>query len=279
MTDTPPVAPPVTPPATGNWFDGITGDDLAYIQNRGLDKMDQKTAFMNTMKGHREAEAKLGIPSQLVFRLPKDAADAEGWTRFDNQFNVPADGKYDFSSVKFADGSAVEDQELIGALSTALKSNHVSKDAAGPVLKAIVDYMDKSETGEGVERQAKIDAERMELKATWGARFTPNMLIAQNVAKTLGLTPEFINNVEKDIGYVKTMDTLIQLAQALGEDQFIPTTATGDVAYSPDQAQQLLDEKQRDPAWVKKLNDGDSTVVREFHNLTQLIAEKMKNRR
>ncbi|HVH50494.1 MAG TPA: hypothetical protein VM781_02415 [Candidatus Bathyarchaeia archaeon] len=275
MTDT---APAVTPPAPDtSWVGTYKDADLGYIQNRGLDKHDLATAFSMTMKAHQEAQTKLGIPSDQIFHAPKGGNDVEGWNRFDARFNVPIDGKYDFSNVKFADGTEL-DEGFTSTVASALKSAHVSKDFAPAVAKALVDYMDKAEIGDAAERTAKLDADRMDLKTSWGPRFAPNMIIAKNVVKTLGLSPEFVNNIEKDLGYTATMKTLLELVSVLGEDKFVEGI-NGNQPYSAEGAQAILDQKQKDVEWLKKFNAGDTVAVQEFHNLTSLIATQKSGRR
>lgn len=263
-----------TPPAgNDNWFTGLPPEDLSYVQNRGYDKLPVKEVALQAMKAHREAEKLIGVPPNQLLHMPRDAADADGWARFDNRVGVPQDGKYDYSGVKFSDGTEIE-PDFANALSTAFKANHVPKDAAKSILSEVVKIMDGSEAAEQKAAAELLDVNRQELKAQWGPRFTPNMLMAKNVVNQLGLPPEFVNQLEKAQGYVKTMETLVSLAHKIGEDQFISGGSGGDDShvYSKESAKATLAAKQSDAEWSRKLFAGDAAVLREFNMLTSLVA-------
>lgn len=266
MTDT---APAPAPAPAANWLEGVPAEDLTYAQNRGYDKLQPKEALLQSMKSHREAEKLIGVPPNQILHMPKDAADADGWLRFDNRVGVPADGKYDYSGVKFTDGTEL-DAAFTTAINTVFKSVHVPKDAAKAVVQEVVKLMDSSDA---IEKQAAadlLDVNRQELKAQWGPRFTPNMLMAKNVVNQLQLPPEFISQLEKAAGYVKTMETLVGLAHKIGEDQFIQGGPNGDQVYSKESAKATLEAKQADKDWVKKLFAGDAAVNKEFNMLTNM---------
>ena len=101
--------------ATGGnppWY-GTNADPVlvGHLQNRGWDKLEPTSAALAAAKAHSEAEKLIGGRAEDRVVWPKDAADAEGWNRVNGRLGVPSDTKeYDFSSVKFADGSPVDDE-------------------------------------------------------------------------------------------------------------------------------------------------------------------------
>lgn len=272
------------PPAA--WFAGIApeaagftaGDQgkidmQAYFTNRGYDKLDANNAFASAVKSYRDAEKLIGAAPGDMLKMPKDAADVDGWTRFDTRVGVPADGKYDFSTVKFADGSEVE-QGFIDALAPALKAAHVGKDAAPSLVKAIIDMADRSDVAEAQDYAQKLNTERESLKINWGQNYEVKLQIAQNTAKALGVDPAAISALEKTIGYAKVMEMMSNIGSKIGEDKFVNNGGGGNGGmYSADQATARLDALQKDQTWVNRLNNSDADAVKEFHMLTTIINE------
>lgn len=257
------------------WYDGVvTGEDLGHFQNRGYDKMTPAQAALAASKAHREAEKHLGVPADQLLRMPKDAADAEGWARVNARFGVPATAaEYDFSSVKFADGSAL-DAPFVEALAPALIAANVPKDKAAEIAKAVAGFLDKSEAADAAENTSKLAADREALKINWGSNVEANMLVAKQAAAALNVTPEQIAALEKVVGYSKVMEMFRNIGTKIGEDTFVTNKAPGGSGVmSAEQAEATLAEKQADGAWVTKLNAGDVTTVKEFHNLTTLVSQ------
>lgn len=267
------------------WYDGLVpnGADgkpnseiIGHIQNRyPSDKFDAGKTAIAAIQAHREAEKLIGAPANELVRWPKDATDQAGWSAVGAKLGVPAEAKdYDFSSVKFADGSALDD-DFISALAPALKDARVAKDVAPAVVKAVVNFMEKAETADTAANEAALNVERDALKINWGSNLTPNLLIAKNAAAALGVTPDQVAALEKVVGYAKVMEMFRNIGARIGEDKFVANPAPGGSGVmSQDQATATLSERMADSAWAKKLNDGDPTTLREFHNLTQIKAQR-----
>lgn len=259
---------------------GFSGDAAAselagYLKNRGYDAMTPDKAVALAIKSHREAEKLVGAPANEILRMPKDANDQEGWQRFNARVGVPADAKeYDFSAVKLTDGTALDDG-FIAALAPALKDARVPKDAAPAVAKAIVNFLEKSELAETNESVTALQNEKEALGIKWGSNVEANLMIARQTAKTLGVTPEQIAAAEKVLGYSNIMEMFRNIGTKIGEDSFVKNPSPGGSGVmSKDQAAAQLAERQNDQEWVGKLLAGDPTVTKEFHNLTQIKAQK-----
>jgi hypothetical protein len=269
------------PPANTSWFAGPGYDDLpeasrtelnGYLQNRGWDKTDARAAALGAIKAHREAERLIGAPADKMVRLPKDAADEPAWNELRTKLGVPADPKeYDFSSVKFTDGSAL-DAEFTSKMSAALREANVSKDRAPVVAKAMIEFMEKADGAMEADKAAAVAQEKDALRANWGNNFNANLIVAQNAAKTLGLDPEAIAALEGGIGYAKVMEMMRNIGARMGEDAFVSTRAPGGTGpMSADQASATMAERKADKVWVGKLMAGDSATRREFDTLSRMM--------
>lgn len=263
--------PPPPPPA---WYQGIEGEDLGYIQNRGLDKMTPVEAFRATMKAHRDAEKFIGAPADKLVRLPSGPQDAEGLAALHARLGVPADAKeYDFSTVKFADGSEL-DADFTAKVGAVLRSAGVPKDKAPDIVRTLVELGEAEETADAQDYAQHLDTQREALKIDWGSRTEANLEIARNAAKTLGIDPEAISSLEGQIGYAGVMKMFHNIGIRLGEDTFI-TNQTGGArgtSFTVEQANAELARLQNDTAWVTKINNGDAEAMKQFDNLTRIVA-------
>lgn len=263
------------------WHEGIQGEDLGHLQNRGWDKLDAKAAAVAAAKAHREAEKVIGVPANQLLRLPKDAADVEGNARLTAALGVPTDAKeYDFTTIKFADGEGVDDA-FANVLRPALQAARVSKDAAPGVVKAIVNYLDGVEATEVKDAAANLATEREALRISWGSNAEPNLVVAKNAAATLNIDPEAIQALEKQIGYAKVMEMFRNIGQRMGEDTFVSNgkdVRGNNIPMSLEAAEATLAEKQNDYDFVKRLNSGDALAMKEFNNLTTMIATARRAR-
>lgn len=243
-----------------------------YVANRGWDKLTPDQVALQAMQSHHAAEKVIGIPADQLLRMPKDAADAEGWTRFNERVGVPADGKYDFTNVKLT-GDKPLPAALTEALAPALQAARVGKDAAPEVAKAIAKYLDTQDTAAATDRTAALNAERESLKINWGSNVEANMLVAKQAATALGVDEKAVQALENTIGYAKVMEMFRNIGSKIGEDKFVTNQAPGGSGVmSAEQAVATLAAKQNDVSWVTKLGEGDATVLKEFHNLTTIIA-------
>lgn len=264
MTDTQVAAP------AGNWFDGLAPEDMSYITNRGLEKGDARTAFVNAMTAHKQAEQLIGVPPNELLRLPKDLNDAAGWLKVHERLGVPKEAKdYDLSSVKMPDGKDI-DASFADALKASLLSANVSKDKAAVIAKSLVDVAAKADTSASDAKLAALNTEREALKIDWGPNSIPNLTICKNTVKTLGLDETVISTLENSVGYAKTMQAILKIGRAMGEDKFVQGGGNGDTPMDGTSAKEMLDTKMGDTAWVARFNAGDATALKEFDTLTRL---------
>lgn len=246
---------------------------FGHVKNKGWDGKSPSEAAFEAAKAHREAERLLGMPKEQVFKWPKDAADKDGWAALNTKLGVPAKAEeYDFSAVKFADGSDLDD-EFVNTMRATLHENGVPKTAAPEVVKGIVKWMEGVEQSETAAKQAAVAAGRDELARSWGGNAEANKFIAQQAVAKLGLTPDFVQKIENEAGYAATMQTLLKLGQMMGEDKFVSNqNSNAPGVLTREQAGERLAELKRDAGWVKKINDGDHKANDEFNALTRIIA-------
>jgi len=261
--------------ATGEpWFKGVSGVDdeiIGHLQNRGLDKKSAAEAAISEARAYREAQKLLGVPPEQLVRIPKDANDQEGWAKLHERLGVPTDlTKYDFSDVKFTDGSAVED-DFVKSLREFAGSTKLTVDAAKSVARFIVKQIEASEAADTAEYASKLANEQTILKTNWGSNAAVNKVVAENAAAKLGVKPEEIAALEKGVGYARVMEMFRNIGVRMGEDQFVNGGQPGG-AMTVEQAKATLAQREADKDWVAKFERGDSAAKNEWNNLTRVIA-------
>ena len=260
MTDETPASG--TPAGNGAtpWY-GASADPafVGHLQNRGWDKLEPSAAAIAAATAHREAEKLIGGRAEDRLVMPKDAGDAEGWDRFNARIGVPKDVKeYDFSGVKFADGDPVG-EEFATTMREVLQKAHVSKADAPEVVKAVVQYLEKSEAADAASQAEQLAAQRDVLRINWGANVDNFLTVARNTANTLGVTPEQVDALEKSIGYAAVMEMFRNIGSKIGEDAFITSNNGGGkpVPMTYEQAEHELGQLINDKTFYDKLQAGD----------------------
>jgi hypothetical protein len=260
----------------GNWDDATRTAREGLLGNLKLKGWDQKPAveaLHEAVKSYHEVEKHLGIPREQLVRMPKDAADTEGWKAFNAKIGVPekADG-YDFSKIKFSDGSDLDDS-FVNTMRESVHARGIPAAKAQELVSDFVKFMEGAEQQEIATRQAAIAEGRAKLDASWGANKEANKFIATQAVTKLGLPEDFIQTIENTVGYEPTMQSLLKLGQMMGEDKFV---ASGDGVtkglLTREQAQAKLDELKRDAGWSAKVSAGDFKANEEFNSLVKIIS-------
>lgn len=174
------------------WFDGMELDDAAKARmvTSGWDKLEPGPAALAIFKSFREVENKLGLPNDRVLRIP-DANDTVGWKDIHAKLGVPADkAQYDFSAIKFADGSAL-DEEAVGFYRDLAHSMNLPPATAqafvARMIKAGDDAVAAEEHAAAELRGRAASENETKLKLNWGANFDAFKVDAERTLDLLGL--------------------------------------------------------------------------------------------
>ncbi len=253
------------------WYEGKADEaTVGYFTARGWGG-DAVTAAIEASKAHREAEKKLGIPSNEVVRFPTkqdDPAWAQVWERLGVGKTA---AEYDLSNVK-VNGKAL-DPALATTLQTLAHTLNLPKDRA-PILAAEIAKLDVSRaTAADAAKVAKIQEERGALVKDWGNHFEANKMVASNAAARFGITPEEINALEGTVGYARTMMFLRDVGMRMGEDKFIRNDQKpGGGTMSVPEAKAQIETLKADRDWVNRYRNGGAAEAKQFSDLTKIIA-------
>lgn len=259
----------VTPwvPATG-----VEADLAGHITTKGWDKKSAGEAALEAARAHREAEKLIGIPSNQIIRLPQDAKDEAGWKALWGRLGAPAEAKdYDFSTVKAADGTAIN-EALAQALRDAAASSHLPKDAATTMASTMAKYLDSTKSAELADYTAKLEADKAALVKNWGANLDANSVIAKSAAAALGVTKDDIAALEKVVGFSRVMELFRNIGTKIGEDKFVQALGQPSGVMTRDQATAKKNDLMNDQGWRDRYLKGGIQENRELQALVAIIA-------
>lgn len=260
-----------TTTTTAPWHQGVESEVLGHWQNKGIKLDNPRDVAIEMTKAARAAQAHVGAPPELIVRLPKDAGDEAGWKSVYTRLGVPATpAEYDLSAVKRADGKDV-DASLVDALRPALLDARVPKDRAGSVVAAVVKHLDGIAAEQSAQTTAKLAEEMSALDKNWGANKAANKFIASQAAEKLGIKPEAVAALEKQIGYAAVMEMFHKIGRSLGEDKYVSGEQPNSGIMSKDQAVARKAELLANKAWVNRKMSGDAAANREMRALNIII--------
>lgn len=269
MTDTPEGNGPAeggTPAAEKSWFDGQSDDVVGYLQNRGLDKLSPAEAAFKTIEAHRAAEAKLGVPSNQLVRLPKNEEDAEGREALWKALGRPGEAK-DYGLGDIPD----VDQQFVDLFGPIAHSANLTKQQAQDVTRALAEFTAKNTHDEIEAQKAATAVEKQEIAKEWGQYAQANALTVEKAFEKLGFKEEEVGAIVNALGYKRTMSTFLEIGSKLGEDVFVTNQLPGGPGrYTPQGARDRIEELKRDTAWTQAYLNGDTAKIKEFSDLHRL---------
>lgn len=254
------------------WYGTPDAETVGFLQNRGWDKLPADQAALQAVKSYREAEKHIGAPPDQLLRMPKDAADAEGWKRVYAKLGVPeTKDKYDFTGITLADKTPLADK-YVGPLRDLSEVLHLNTDSAKALAQGVAKLFDADKAADQAEYDVKLSGEKDVLKKNWGANAGANKIVAENAALKLGVTAEELASLEKTVGYARTMEMFRNIGARIGEDQFVRSDGPAGGVMTREQAEATLKSLENDQLWVAKFNQNDTATVQQWHNLTKLIS-------
>ena len=241
---------------------------LGYWQNKGYDLTDPAKVATEASKAYLEAQKFVGVPTNQLLRLPKDANDEAGWSQVYQRLGAPKDAKeYDFNGIKYSGEDL--DPAFADTMRQALANSHVPKDKAAPIVSAVVKYFEGIESAEATDNQAKLETERAALVKSWGPQAEFNRLTAMQGAKRLGVTPEDVALMEKQLGYSRVMEIFRRVGAGTTEDTFVEGRQGSGAPATREAAGARLAELESDPAWRERFLRGDLSAKKEWQALIE----------
>lgn len=256
-------------PAFAQWAPELQG----AFKNKGWDQKTPAEAAAEAMKSYNEAERHIGIPKDQILRMPKGPDDAEGWKALRTRLGAPeAADKYDFSEIKFADGTEL-DEGFTSAMRNALFARGTPTEDAKGIVKDVVSFLEGAETASSAEQTAALTADKQKLVTSWGPNKEANEFIVRQAVMKLGLDEGVVNALEKASGYEPTMQALLKIGQMMGEDKFVTNRESPTKGVlTREQAMARKQQLRADSDFVSRFNADNYQAIEEMNALDRIIA-------
>lgn len=267
------------PTANTDWSTGFEGEDLGWLQNRGIAGLGIDEAFKKVFETARNAEKRLGVPSDQLLRLPADPTSEGAMDPVWNALGRPEEaGGYELEA-----GDSEVSQAFTGLLSETFHKAGLTKDQASAVYSAMENFFLSEQEK---ETTAITDARALglaDLKKEWGDDlFDFNVNLAREAVKAVGATKEEIDALTEAFGEngdARVIRLFNRIGQKRGqEDGFVTGDAgiAGLGATTPEAAKQRIEELKADPEWRTKFrqqqHNPDSELMKNYRQLTALAA-------
>lgn len=273
MPDPTPTPTPDLTPTPGPWYGTPDAETLGYLQARGLDKMTPDKAALEAVKAHRESEKLLGAPKDQLLRLPTKGNAAEEAEFYTKLGRPAAADKYDFSNFKKADGTPMLGAEEAGVLQNIAFKLNLNPTQANSLVEELARVtIEEARAQEAAGAEAK-QTQVQTLKSNWMQNLLAHTVVAENAMQKFGINPAQVprDGSPIEMPYSQFMEIFRQIGARMGEAPAITGNASGN-AVTVEQAKYQLSTLIADQNWVSKYDKGDAEVVKQFNDLTRMIA-------
>lgn len=258
------VVPPTDDKGGGktNWFSGFDTETQGWVQNRGLDKLDDKAALAEVIKGHRNLETRLGVPPDRLLKLPEKLEGDDMNAVYDRLGRPSKPEEY---------GLQLKDEKSAPWVHKMFYDAGVSKAQAEKIAAEWTKQAETFATEQQTKQQQDNALDAASLNKEWGAAKEYKTQIARQAAAEFGVDAETVTKLEQVLGYSKTMKFFNQIGEKLGEDSFV----VGGVEkmgqrLSPAQAIARLADLKNDDAWRGRYLKGGQAETAEFRKLHEI---------
>ncbi len=254
------------------WHASFEGDDLGWLENRGLTKLSAKEALPVVIDGFRNAEKKIGLPSDQILRLPADRTVEGSMNEVYNSLGRPeASDGYELKTD--ADGG---DKDFSEWAKTTFHKAGLSQKQADGLYSEFTGMIASSEEKKIADTNLANQAADADLRREWGGTYDHNMDIAKQAVWALGATTGVVDKIEEIFGYSEVMKMFNTIGTKIGEDVFIGPDNTAGIPglpSTPQAASQRIKELKNDSAFVTKYNSSDHEARTLMTNLHKIAAK------
>ena len=275
---TPAPAPEATPAVDGSWISQFQGEDLGWLQNRGLQGKSAEEALNNLVNAQRNAEKRLGVPADRLITLPQDPTSEGAMDPVWNALGRPEEA----AGYELDPGDTALTQSFAETLSGTFHGAGLSKEQGEAVYAAVEKFLGDQYDADQEQTQTERAAGIQGLQDKWGDTFELNIALAKEAAQASGASKEEIDALAEAFGEngdAKVIEFFNRLGQKRGvETSFISgdNTLLGLGATTPEAARARIQEMKADAKIAKDIlgNNPDNVNVKKYRALLTLAAKK-----
>lgn len=264
--DTPPAAP-AAPATNERWYGGAAEDLRGFAELKGWDTAEKAIA------SYRDLEKHMGVPAEQLLKLPKDAADVDGWNAVKQRLGFAPPAKAEDYDIAVPEGQS---DAFAKAMRELFHKNGVPADMA----KALVDgnnayWAEQAKADEAAMETANANA-MTALKTEWGANFDKLSQMADRaraeLAPKMGLNEDMLGLLTDVLGPAVTLKMFAGLGESIGEAKYRTGESTTVGPLTPEGALAKREMLINDQDWQRRYQAGDVRARQEWDQVNQTLA-------
>jgi hypothetical protein len=251
-----------------SWHSGFDQETVGWLDNRGLTKLDEKSALPELVKGFRNAEKYIGTPAEKLLKLPDwDKADKVELDQFFGKLGRPAESK-DYN-INVPEGTPRDFADWAQGI---FHEAGLNPRQANAITDKWNEYMGSMNNVQTEQQQQATKDQEASLRHDWGNAYDKQLSIAKNAAASIGLTPEKVDALQSALGYDGVMKMMADIGGKIGEAGFVGGDSGSNFngVLTPSQAVARLANLQSDKEWVGKYMNGNMEAKAEMTRLMKM---------
>jgi hypothetical protein len=253
-------APAAAPEGTPTpWYqsEGFSEETSAFAADRGWE------GPAAVVESYRNLEKLTGAPPESILKLPGADATPEEQMAIWDRLGRPQDP----SGYELPAGEGVDEGFQAWAKETFHKIG-LPKEMASALSAAYDQYAAERGTADQETRADEFKAQETQLKKDWGAAHEQNTAKARQAAQGLGIDGDTIDQLEKSMGFAKTMQLFHSIGEKMGEGTFHTGGAeSGFGVMTPAAAQGRIAALRKDEGFIARYTKGDLAAKEEMAKL------------
>lgn len=161
----------------------------------------------------------------------------------------------------------VKDDKAFDALKPVFVKAGLTKAQVKEVYEGYMNYANEQITAIATKNKTEVEA----LQKEWGADWDANIASAKAIVGKLGIDKVGLNQLEASIGSANMLKMFHTVSKASVEPEIkggeAPGGAGSYIASNPADAQEKINALMKDPAFAKKLAEGDKEATKQFNDL------------
>lgn len=260
-------APAAAPEAPTSWHSGFDQETSGWLENRGLTKLDEKSAIPELVKGFRNAEKYIGTPADKLLKIPDwDKADKVELDQIYSKLGRPNDPKE--YNIPVPDGQPRDFADWAQGI---FHEAGLSTRQANAVTSKWNEYVAGMMEGDGVSKAQAMKDQEAGLRNEWGDAYDKYDSIAANAIQSLGLKDTQLAALRDSLGFDGAMKMFANIGEKIGEAQYVSGEGrSGNGPMTPAQAVSKISQLQGDKEWVSKYLAGNVESRNEMERLMKM---------
>jgi hypothetical protein len=197
-------------PTEGTWFEGMSPEEIGYLQNKGFDGDD---GTKKLFESYRNLERLRGVPDDQILKLPKDGDPMDDVYNKLGRPEKPED--YVYNPVE---GEDVDSNPIIGDIRQAAHEAGLSAEGFTKLTDAYNQAVVREQQAMAEQAKEAEEQELSALKREYGADLDKMVDQSNATAIALGFDQDIADSLRNAMGPRKMLDLMKTLGDAVGED-------------------------------------------------------------